>query len=200
MEKVIFNQVVKVGCGIDVHKDNIVATIRRSEEDYETKEFSSFTGSLTELRDWCTTEGVTHIAMESTGVYWKPVYNILEEGGFETIPDGKYQAEIEDASLKININGDHMISYEMKILNSEHAGRKVWRHGTIKSKDNLRFLKKDLLLCGLILDKFSELPNHIHKLRGLRLEITKKTSGKFSNIFFNKRLVSPPQPTGDVPY
>ena len=85
MEKVIFNQVVKVGCGIDVHKDNIVATIRRSEEDYETKEFSSFTGSLTELRDWCTTEGVTHIAMESTGVYWKPVYNILEEGGFEII-------------------------------------------------------------------------------------------------------------------
>ena len=70
MEKVLFNQVVKVGCGIDVHKDNIVATIRKSEEDYETKEFSSFTGSLTELRDWCKTEGVTHIAMESTGVYW----------------------------------------------------------------------------------------------------------------------------------
>lgn len=85
MEKVIFNQVVKVGCGIDVHKDNIVATIRKSEEDYETREFSSFTGSLTELRDWCKTEGVTYIAMESTGVYWKRGYNILEEGRFEII-------------------------------------------------------------------------------------------------------------------
>lgn len=85
MKKVIFNQVVKVGCGIDVHKDNIVATIRKSEEDYETMEFSSFTGSLTELRDWCESEEVRHIAMESTGVYWKPVYNILEEGGFEII-------------------------------------------------------------------------------------------------------------------
>lgn len=85
MKKVIFNQVVKVGCGIDVHKDNIVATIRKSEEDYETREFSSFTGSLTELRDWCESEEVRHIAMESTGVYWKPVYNILEEGGFEII-------------------------------------------------------------------------------------------------------------------
>lgn len=85
MDKVLFKQVVKVGCGIDVHKDNIVATIRKSEENYETREFSSFTGSLTELRDWCKTEGVTHIAMESTGVYWKPVYNILEEGGFEII-------------------------------------------------------------------------------------------------------------------
>lgn len=85
MEKVIFNQVVKVGCGIDVHKDNIVATIRKSEDDYETREFSSYTSSLTELREWCQSEGVTHIAMESTGVYWKPVYNILEEGAFEII-------------------------------------------------------------------------------------------------------------------
>lgn len=85
MGKVIFNQVVNVGCGIDVHKDNIVATIRKSEDDNETKEFSSYTSSLTELREWCKSEGVTHIAMESTGVYWKPVYNILEEGGFEII-------------------------------------------------------------------------------------------------------------------
>lgn len=66
-------------------KNNIVVSVRKSEEDYETSEFSSFTGSLTELRDWCKTEGVTHIAMESTVVYWKPVYNILEEGNFEII-------------------------------------------------------------------------------------------------------------------
>lgn len=85
MKKVLFNQVVKVGCGIDVHKENIVATLGKSEDNYETKEFNSFTSSLTELRDWCKSEGVTHIAMESTGVYWKPVYNVLEEGGFEII-------------------------------------------------------------------------------------------------------------------
>ncbi len=40
---------------------------------------------MTELRDWCKNEGVTHIALESTGIYWKPVYNILEEGNFEII-------------------------------------------------------------------------------------------------------------------
>ena len=85
MEKIIFDQVVEVGCGIDVHKDIIVATVRKSEKDYETKEFSSFTSSLTELREWCKSKGVTHIAMESTGVYWKPVFNILEEGDFEII-------------------------------------------------------------------------------------------------------------------
>lgn len=83
-EKVTFDQVVKVGCGIDVHKDNIVATIRRNDQTLETREFGAYTSSLTELRDWCKTKQVTHIAMESTGVYWKPVFNILE-ADFEVI-------------------------------------------------------------------------------------------------------------------
>lgn len=83
-DKVSFKQLVKVGCGLDVHKDNIVATIRKSDQTFETREFDSYTSSLTELRDWCKAEQVTHIAMESTGVYWKPVFNIIEEG-FEVI-------------------------------------------------------------------------------------------------------------------
>jgi transposase len=85
MEKVSFSQVVKVGCGIDVHRDIIVATVRKSESEYETREFSSYTSSLTDLREWCKSQKVTHIAMESTGIYWKPVFNILEEGDFEIL-------------------------------------------------------------------------------------------------------------------
>jgi transposase len=84
METVQFDQLISVGCGIDVHKDVIVATVRKSNKDYQTKSFTAFTSSLTELRDWCKTEGVTHIAMESTGIYWKPLFNILEED-FEII-------------------------------------------------------------------------------------------------------------------
>lgn len=81
-KEILFQQVIGVGCGLDVHKDTIVATIRSSSNDYETREFSSFTSSLTELRDWCKEQGVTHIAMESTGIYWKPVFNILEDDSF----------------------------------------------------------------------------------------------------------------------
>lgn len=84
METIEFERVITVGCGIDVHKDLIVATIRRGNEDFETREFSSYTSSLTCLRDWCKSEGVTHVAMESTGVYWKPVFNVLE-GDFEIL-------------------------------------------------------------------------------------------------------------------
>lgn len=79
METVQFEQLISVGCGIDVHKDVVVATIRKSNKDYQTKSFSAFTSSLIDLKTWCKSEGVTHIAMESTGIYWKPLFNILEE-------------------------------------------------------------------------------------------------------------------------
>lgn len=79
MEEMKFEQVVSVGCGIDVHQNLIVATIQKGNEQIETKEFTAFTSSLKSLRDWCKKECVTHVAMESTGVYWKPVFNILEE-------------------------------------------------------------------------------------------------------------------------
>jgi transposase len=83
-EEIKFPQVVKVGCGIDVHRDIIVATIGKSNDEFETREFGAYTSSLTSLRDWCKTEKVTYVAMESTGVYWKPVFNVLEED-FEII-------------------------------------------------------------------------------------------------------------------
>jgi len=79
MGAISFQQIVKVGCGIDVHQKLIVASIRRSDAEVETREFTAYTSSLTSLRDWCKQSGVTHVAMESTGVYWKPVFNILEE-------------------------------------------------------------------------------------------------------------------------
>jgi transposase len=84
MEAIQFDQIVKVGCGIDVHKELIVATIRMGNDEYETQEFKSYTSSLKCLRDWCKEHEVSHVAMESTGIYWKPVFNILEED-FEVI-------------------------------------------------------------------------------------------------------------------
>lgn len=82
--EISFDQTVKVGCGIDVHQAVIVATISKGQENYQTREFDAYTSSLTDLREWCKQECVTHVAMESTGVYWKPVFNILEED-FEII-------------------------------------------------------------------------------------------------------------------
>jgi hypothetical protein len=74
-----FDQVVAAGCGLDVHKDTVVASIGGQGIVEETRTFETFTGSLDQLRHWLKQTGITHIAMESTSVYWKPVYNILEE-------------------------------------------------------------------------------------------------------------------------
>ncbi len=71
-----------VCAGIDVHKDSVFVCIRKAEgaTKHEVKKFGTMTRDLLELSDWLTSEGVHRVAMESTGVYWKPVWHILEEG------------------------------------------------------------------------------------------------------------------------
>lgn len=65
-------------CGMDVHKKTVVACII-TPEGRETRSFGTVTGELLALADWLEERMVTHVAMESTGVFWKPVYNLLEE-------------------------------------------------------------------------------------------------------------------------
>jgi len=78
-ESIEFEQVIDRGCGIDIHKKVLVSSIRGRGIKEETRSYDSFTENIEELRDWLKENKITHVAMESTGVYWKPVYNILEE-------------------------------------------------------------------------------------------------------------------------
>ena len=77
-------------CGIDVHKKTAVACRITPGPDggwvREVRTFGTVTEQLLALADWLAEGGVTHVAMESTGVYWQPVYNVLEAaGGFELL-------------------------------------------------------------------------------------------------------------------
>lgn len=69
-------------CGIDVHKETVVVCIIVPGADgkpvKETRTFNTMTSDLKALAHWLTEQAITHVAMESTGVYWKPVYNLLE--------------------------------------------------------------------------------------------------------------------------
>lgn len=74
-------------CGLDVHKDTVVACLIRPSagvQRKETRTFGTTTAQLLALADWLASCGCTVVAMESTGVYWKPVYNLLE-GRFELV-------------------------------------------------------------------------------------------------------------------
>ena len=75
-------------CGLDVHKKTVVACLvtpgRGGQPTREVRTFSTMTRDLLRLSDWLLAAGCTHAAMESTGSYWKPVYNLLE-GSFELL-------------------------------------------------------------------------------------------------------------------
>lgn len=78
-------QVIHERCaGLDVHKKTVVTTIMLTQADGSVQEhvrtFSTMTADLLALDDWLRSYGVEVIAMESTGVFWRPVFNLLEDG------------------------------------------------------------------------------------------------------------------------
>jgi transposase len=75
--------------GLDVAKDEVVACVRvpdgQGGRRQEVRTYPTFTSGLEALADWLTAEGVTQVVMEATGQYWKPVWYVLEEAGFELL-------------------------------------------------------------------------------------------------------------------
>lgn len=86
--------------GLDVHKETVEVNVRRLDDKGrlhgETRRFRTFTKDLLEMSDWLAEEGVTHVAMESTGVYWKPIFNIL---------DGRFEVLLVNARHVKNVHG-----------------------------------------------------------------------------------------------
>ena len=81
-------------CGIDVHKKFLVATIASTNEQkittYQTKQFSTFTKDIKKLKQWLIDKKCKDVCMESTGKYWIPIFNILEDSCNVTITHPKY--------------------------------------------------------------------------------------------------------------
>jgi transposase len=79
---------VERGCGLDVHQATVVAcllvTLQKGQAQKQIRTFGTTTRELLRLKEWLLSERCTHVAMESTGVYWKPVYAILE-GAFQMV-------------------------------------------------------------------------------------------------------------------
>ncbi len=87
--EVVMEAIVERCAGLDVHLDTVVACILYGDLDKkpnkEVQTFSTTTKGLLQLLDYLNINGCTHVAMESTGIYWKPVWNVLESGAFELI-------------------------------------------------------------------------------------------------------------------
>ena len=68
--------IIEKGCGLDVHKGTVVACILGVGIKKEIRTYTAMTNDLLRLKEWLQNSGITHVAMESTGVYWKPVFII----------------------------------------------------------------------------------------------------------------------------
>jgi hypothetical protein len=111
-----------------------------------------------------------------------------ERGEFESVPDGKYQVNVEKVELtEAQTSGNPMLKWTLRVIAPKFVNRLIWRNNVI-THNTLKYVKTDLHLCGLDLERLSDLPKHLKKLLDVKLEVTKKTKGDNENIFFNRRI------------
>jgi hypothetical protein len=111
-----------------------------------------------------------------------------ERSDYDSVPDGKYQVNVEKAELaEAHTSGNPMLKWTLRVIAPQCVNRLMWRNSVITQK-TLKYLKADLHLCGLDLERLSDLPNHLGRLLDVKLEVTKRTKGDNENIYFNRRI------------
>ena len=121
-----------------------------------------------------------------------------EEGNdADTVPDGKYQVSVEKVELGwTKSSGQRILKWSLRILGPRFAGRMLWHNNMIATDENIRWLKRDLVTCGLKLPKFQDLPAHLDELLDIQLDVNKRTKGDYTNIRLIRRIANPDQGAG----
>ena len=94
-------------CGIDIHKRFLTACILKTDvksgdEEIDVREFTTFTDDLIELREWLLSNGCEAVAIESTGVYWRPVHNVLEDYLKVILVNSRYHRNLPGKKTDVN--------------------------------------------------------------------------------------------------
>ena len=158
--------VVERACGMDIHKDNITACILTS-NGKEIQSFPTKTVFLLQLIDWIKQHECTHVAMESTGVFWKPIVNLLEAEGVEFLV----------------VNAQHMKALpgrKTDVKDSEWIA-KLLRHGLLKASfipdRNQRELRELVRYRRSIIEERARQHNRIQKvLEGANIKLSSVVS------------------------
>ena len=140
--------IIERGCGLDVHKETVVACIMGTGVRKEIRTYSTMTNDLLRLKGWLQETGITHVAMESTGVYWKPVFNILSEESLDlmlvnarhvkNVPGRKTDVKDSEWLCKLLKNGGY------GVLTCDFNDN--YKNGDGKPGEDFRlYTKKDLL-------------------------------------------------------
>lgn len=171
MDTIEFPQLIERGCGLDVHRDTVVATVSGKDLPEQTITFATHTPDLEKLICWLQNQGVTHVAMESTGVYWKPVYYVLE-GYFEllvvnarhikNVPGHKTDKKDSEWIAKLLLSGLLKPSFvpkeEMRFIRILYRHRKKLVNQRSRAKNRLQNILQDanIKLSSVVSDVFSK--------------------------------------------
>jgi len=116
-------------------------------------------------------------------------FNEAEEPEFEAIPDGKYQVVVDKAEItKAKTSGNPLLKWTLKILGPTNINRLLWNYHILNNPTGQSWLKKDLNLCEVHLNKLSDLPKKLEQLLDIKLEVTVRTRDDSQNVYFNRRL------------
>jgi transposase len=134
-------------CGVDVHRDSIVATILSRAGKKDQREFGTTISELFEFRDWLSSNECRVVALESTGTYWIPIYTVLEEG-FEVIVANPYMIKHIRKRKKDQLDSEWIaeLCLNDQIAPSRIFPKEDWelrmltrtREGLIKIRTNLK--------------------------------------------------------------
>lgn len=125
-------------------------------------------------------------------------YASAEAPSQDEVPDGKYQARIESVKLESSQKGDPMIKFDLEVLSGSQAGRHIFKNSVI-TQASIPYVKGDLKTLGLELSKFSELSGRLEELLDVTLEVTKRTRGDYTNVYFNRRVRLAAASNSEVP-
>lgn len=131
-------------------------------------------------------------------------FETAEAPEYDEVPDGKYQARIESVKLESSQKGDPMIKFDLEVMSGAQAGRHIFKNSVI-TQASIPYVKGDLKTLGLELSKFSELSGRLEELLDVTLEVTKRTRGDYTNVYFNRRIrlaaaSSGEAAAGDMPF
>jgi hypothetical protein len=90
-----------------------------------------------------------------------------------------------------------MIKFDLEVISGSQAGRHIFKNSVI-TQASLPYVKGDLKTLGLELAKFSELAGRLEELLDKKLEVTKRTRGDYTNVYFNRRLNIASAPSGGL--
>jgi transposase len=149
-------------CGLDVHRDTVVACFKAGREK-DIRKYAATTDQLSHLAAWLIKVGCTHVAMESTGVYWKPIFNVLETSGMVV---------------------DVINARDIKIVPGRKTDVKdaewicdVYRHGLVRSSfipsRDMRELRELITYRRSLIEERTREVNRIHKvLTGANIKLS----------------------------